>query len=91
MTPIERAARAAAQSYGFDESAWDALPDVNPVPNGEWDKRGFLGMARAILEAIREPDERHVATVKAEGVWNCAQDEIGGIYTEMIDAALKEG
>lgn len=86
MTQIERAARAAEFA---DEAFVAQYPGEAVVARADpnWSK----AIARAVLEAIREPDELHVATVKAEGVWNCAQDEIGGIYTEMIDAALKEG
>lgn len=52
--------------------------------------QSYLATAHAVLVAIREPDEQHVAWVKAEGVWNCAEDEIGCIYTALIDQALQE-
>lgn len=52
MKDIERAARAAAEQYGED---WERLPEINPVANGDLDRRFFVEQARAVLEVFREP------------------------------------
>jgi hypothetical protein len=54
MSPLERAARAAARSYGFDDAEYDALPEINANPKGVWDKQGWREIARAVLASIRD-------------------------------------
>jgi hypothetical protein len=71
MNMIERAARAAAEQYGED---WDSLPDINPVQNGDLDRRHFIDQVRAILTAMREPTE---AMIKEGGEY----DSEGGYDT----------
>ncbi len=87
MHPLERAARAAAEQYGED---WDSLPDVNPIANGELDKAHFFEQARAVLSAVRELAPSVIDMVYREGVWNCAKDEIGSIYSAATEVMLAE-
>lgn len=71
MTPLERAARAAAEQYGED---WDRLPDLNPIANGELDKDHFFDQARAVIAALRIDDPLSLAL--DAGLWNGRIDAI---------------
>lgn len=91
MTLIERAATAAAECYG---EKWDALPEVNPVANTELDRQFFREIARAVLQAIREPTpEMCDAARKARYLFaidRAEDDAIGWTFEAMIDAELSE-
>lgn len=87
MTPLERAARAAAEQHGED---WDRLPDVNPVSNGELDKAHFIELARAVIVSIREPSEVMVNAAVVRGQASGYTDVVGQHHA-MIDALLEEG
>ncbi len=97
-SPLEGAARAAAEEYGED---WDALPALNPIDNGEMDQQQFIDIARAVLQAIREPsramtdaggEREYAGEADGEDVNVSAGDYAAGvIYRAMIDAALEEG
>lgn len=89
MTPLERVARAAAASYGIDDAAYDALPDVNPIANGEWDKRDWLNIARGAISAISEAlDESSLvesARLMAEMEGSEDATKASLLYDEVID------
>lgn len=88
LPPLERAARAlffmdnGARYLAGEETTWSTCDDML-----RWK---YLKEALAVLDAIREPDEDHVAQVKTEGLWSCAQDEVGGIFTAMIEVAMAD-
>lgn len=76
MTPLERAARALAES--------DYPPDPRP---DEW--RQLLPAVRAVLIAIREPSDGMVKAGQAHIY--VMKDEVAEAWQAMIDAALSEG
>lgn len=86
MTPLERAARAVREQIAFEQDEDDG--DRFMVEGGLRGHEFFNEIARALIEAIREPSE---AMIKA--AWSEASE--GGdppeIYAAMIDALLKEG
>ncbi|SKB32543.1 hypothetical protein [Sphingopyxis flava] len=88
MTPLERAAVALAN---HDARQVD-VPEIASIDEFrfEHDRAGYLACARAVLEAIREPDDEHARQIAKRNVWECNPADIGGIYTAMIDAALEE-
>ena len=95
MTPLERAARAAAAHYGDD---FDKLPAVNPIANGDLDQRHFLESARAMIEAIRDAlDESGLvegARQAAEIDGSTAATWVSMTYDDVLawlDAAAAEG
>lgn len=85
MTPLERAARALAQSlherHPGDCFPWEMMHDE--------EKANMLKDARAVLEAIREPSEG----MQTAGYGEChhPNDIPEHIWQAMIDAALAEG
>lgn len=88
MSPIERCAKAL-------QAAWDDGSDVaSGLPPIEFTEAEKLHLARAVLQALREPDDfmiragiikRHEGEVPE--AWSKAT---ANIYTAMIDAALSE-
>jgi hypothetical protein len=83
MSPLERAARAAAEQYGED---WDKLPAINPVANGEPDQRQYLELIRAAFLAIREPDGSISLAAFRNGACGAHED----CWRLMIDEILRE-
>lgn len=79
MTPLERAARALAETYNRHRipGAPDN-PGADPVDYED---------ARAVLRAIREPSEGMVQVGCSGGDWPYAADT----WSAMIYAALEEG
>lgn len=96
MTPLERAARAAAEQHGED---WDQLPERYDNQRGDLDRLYFYEQARAVIEAIREPSEAMTgAPEKAEindGFFPhdvpMLDDKARACWIAMIDALLAEG
>lgn len=96
-TPLIRAAKAAAELYGDD---WGKLPEVNPLANTELDREFFREIARAVLEAVREPSGGMMAA--ATRLWwldfngdeevelRVTPTQTHQIWHAMIDAALSE-
>lgn len=87
MTPLERAARALYER-------WIAQPDVAREaalngPHPVWDrlssetKAKWIGQARAVIAAIREPSEAQDLAAA-----ECESSYVGDVYTAMIDALL---
>ena len=68
MTMLEKAARALAVLDGWKEDHW----------------RGFIAEARAVLAAIREPDEAMLSAAYGDAIVGH-----GAAYTAMIDAILE--
>lgn len=88
MALIENAAKAAAEDYGL---TWADLPYANPVANGEWSKRDFYDMARAVLTAIREPSEAMVeAGFRGREFGMTMGEGATATWQAMVDAALQE-
>lgn len=89
MTPLDRAARAALDEFGVH------LEDLAPGAEDDIAQR----VARAVLEAIREPSEGMV--MAACGIYptdgsepildDLVVDQNIEVYQRMIDAALGEG
>ncbi len=82
MSPIERAARALCE---LDGNPPGATMDGKPL----W--QDYVSEVRAVLSAIREPDADHARQIGLRNVWQCNPDDIGGVYSAMIDAAIEEG
>ena len=85
-TMLERAARAAIEA---EQDQWD-------LPAGEWDMKalevhGALSIARAVLMAVREPDDEvyWVGQLAQEG-YVSGPGDAGAAFTAMIDAILSE-
>lgn len=81
-TMLERAARAVIEA---EQDQWD-------LPAAEWDMKalevhGALSIARAVLMAVREPDDATVNAGSADG-WDC--NGPAETFTAMIDAILNE-
>ncbi|WP_433935157.1 hypothetical protein [Brevundimonas diminuta] len=93
MTMLEKAARAAAKADATLHNGPD-LYDKNPDL--------YLRLTRAVLMAVREPDERHFSPVRAAGQWSLvaasapvsdhvkAAADAQKCFTSMIDAILNE-
>lgn len=83
------AARAAAEHYGLK---WEELPDVNPVANGEFDRRFFLEGAEATLRAIRNAEHLAALVAGKNALYSCSADpeleDARACWHAMIDAAL---
>lgn len=100
MTPLERAAKSL-----YDR--WLKQPDVAREaaangPHPTWDsvseaaKAKWLGGARAVLQAIREPSESILEAMRqsipVDGwEWEYRDEEAPDHWRAMIDAALGEG
>lgn len=86
---LTKAAIAAAEHYGLK---WDDLPDVNPVANGELDKRHFLESAEAMLRAIRNAEHLAALVAGKDALYSCSADpeleDARACWHAMIDAAL---
>lgn len=78
MTPLERACRALWRLEGHPKI-------ISSKGEAQW--RGYIPQARAVVEALREPDEAMVraATIKAERVGGA---DFIRLYKAMIDAVL---
>lgn len=84
---LERAARAAFDAY------W-AGRDSDPDSQEYWwqnSKENFIDETRAVLMAVREPDEssRECAKCAADPDWLISGDAAGKVFTAMIDAILE--
>lgn len=79
---IDRAARALLRSR-WPDAHWDSL--------GEESRDKLRKHVRAVIEAIREPDDRMITLGDEvmQGRYGCSF-EVRPIYTEMIDALLAE-
>lgn len=83
ISPLERAARALCRLDGHPENA---TMDGKPL----W--QDYLPEVRAVLEAIREPDDRGVTEgmcVALNAGEGAKPETVEAIYRAMIDAALK--
>lgn len=90
MTAIERAARA---MHASAQPEWDwADPDCDPL------RRIYRDAARAMIQSLRDPDERMrqagaeiVRTVHASESPAAFENDAADIWRLMIEAALAEG
>ncbi|EJU14123.1 hypothetical protein LH128_05173 [Sphingomonas sp. LH128] len=99
MTPLERACRAMCEARGEDGfPILNADPDLGDYPltrEGTSDLCPFteadvLTLARAVLQAIREPSEAMISV--AEDREKFGYDPLPSeTFPAMIDAALEEG
>lgn len=103
MNPIERAARAIATEIGDDPDRLITADDDAHVslglraPHRAWTR--YIGMARAVLQAVKEPNEAmRDAAFKMEVQFRTVTGnlELGfcegdGVWQTMIDAALEQG
>jgi hypothetical protein len=85
ITMIEKMARAMVAA---EQEQWD-------LPAAEWDREtlerhGLINLARAALEAIREPNDGSVEVVEIGVGWDYTQNGIRGVFARMIDAILNE-
>ncbi|MEJ5979495.1 hypothetical protein WG901_22770 [Novosphingobium sp. PS1R-30] len=83
MTPLELAARSLCNNEGHD-------PDrVGLSNNGDHYWTTYVGKARAVLEALREPSEAMLEAVYREMRFD--DGTALKAWQRMIDAALEEG
>lgn len=85
MTALEKAARAIAAADAKNGATGDALYANNPAL--------YQRLARAVLMAVREPDEAVADAGEMEHErqgWNDGT-RAGQVFTAMIDAILNEG
>lgn len=78
MTPLERAARALVGDH--PARPWESL---SPDAQARW-----MGAARAVLQAIREPDV--VMIDEAYASYDANGGSLRDVFMDMIDAALGE-
>jgi hypothetical protein len=88
VTPLERAKAGIAQALGVSAAPIEAfaLADGRMVPTADLD--------RAVLQAIREPNERMIEAGRRRGavlVSSMQPYQARDIFADMIDAALEEG
>ncbi|HMO74067.1 MAG TPA: hypothetical protein PKD48_01855 [Sphingopyxis sp.] len=89
MTPLERAARAAIEETGaYAIATVEGEPAAWMAEGGVRSEEHFRDIARAVLEAVREPT--HGMIIGGEEVSN-KKTACEDIWIAMIDAALKEG
>lgn len=93
MTPLERAARAAQEAdgaYAYESGNW--MKEGGLVTDSHW-----KDIARAVLEAIREPSEgmkdEAAGRFTVHEHWQEADVVVSAdvVWQAMIDVALKEG
>lgn len=86
-SPLNRAARAAQEAdgaYRHESGMW--MKEGGLVGDSHWQD-----IARAILEAIREPSSHMTHAAQSEShVAGEAEVDCHGIWASMIDAALSE-
>jgi hypothetical protein len=90
MTPLERAARAAAQVWWRNDVDGDwPHPDELTEP----DLHLWKCTVEAVLSAIREPSEGmlYAAACADNSAGYCGDEALAAFYTAMIDAMLAEG
>lgn len=80
MTPLERAARAVR-----DEIAYPHGDGSFVVEGGFRDDPFFQEVARAVLEAIREPSE---AMIRAGEAWQQHCSDVDTLFSEMVKVAI---
>jgi hypothetical protein len=90
MTPIERVARVLWENSllkPYRPADTERALMATPEPEPDWQR--FVPLARAVLEAIREPSDRMVHVVIPE----LGTERMGfkQSWQAMIDAALEEG
>lgn len=102
MTPLERAARALAMVYICERDAFEPT-DYHAVQYAEHAWKDHVEQARAVLTAIREPDEvmlpdpNHTDTAlyRAARLLDdqsiSSADTFSEVWTAMIDAILAGG
>lgn len=87
---IEKAALAAANANGYEVAELQDYPPGYLGPS-EMGKTEWCNIARAVLQAIREPSEAMVGAAVAQTMGEEGGHVVVGIYEAMIDAALGEG
>lgn len=95
MTPLERAARALYRLHDAPSPELldrlkasgdeDALAEEMAEEDHVWPR--YVADVRAVLEAIREPNDEMVAAGAAKV---CSEWEAGSVWEQMIDAALSK-
>lgn len=80
MTPLERAARA----------AHEALSRANVIAYLDMPEETANIIARAVVEAIREPSEKMIDDIR-NSEYGGIQGVSADIFKVMIDTALEEG
>jgi hypothetical protein len=93
MTPLERAARALCKELNlppdFRSGGDPFAPDPNRVGGGLKNWEAMLPHVRAVLTAIREPDEAMMSAAVRAGQASGYTDIIA-VHRAIIDAALAE-
>lgn len=86
MTTIEKAARAVAAEW-YCETGHD--PEAVAAAEGQW--KAFESLARAALQAIREPETgaKILARLRTDGTLDYEADD-GATWTAIITAILEE-
>lgn len=84
MEPLERAALAAAQAAGYTKLIDDPTEKRSLSPS-ELDGDEWRAVVRAVLEAIREPDD---AMVRAGEAWQLHCSDVDSLFSEMIGVAI---
>lgn len=66
------------------------MPDFKPL---DWDKYNdqnhFKSMARAAIEAMKEPTEEMMKIIDCKHGWHEGECDCKNIYVNMIEASLK--
>jgi hypothetical protein len=88
---LTKAAIAAADHYGLK---WEDLPEVNPVANGELDRRHFLENAEVVLRAARDAEDLAALVAGKEALYCCTEDpeleHARACWHAMFDTALPQ-
>ena len=91
MTPIERAARAIRPTVEGDNALYWASEYGRPAPDASLE-----AIVRAVIESLREPSEgmadagSQVPLPSFGAPLGLSNEEVGAIWSTMIDAALRE-
>ncbi|UAK25881.1 hypothetical protein [Sphingomonas nostoxanthinifaciens] len=94
-TMIERVARSLCGLASNPPGGHDASPSMR-VPEGDVDWRSFITPARAVIAAMREPEDSILRSTAADEVMNAKANVdpwivfYADLWRHMIDAALAE-